>query len=99
MRGGMEVLIRELLSAGLCIRHATMWNDRGLQNYSLSLVFDGALQWPKARRNHWILRAARYEQPSTAAAAAFAAGNLGRGVTTISPYTSTSQSYRAGDRI
>src|SRR5688572_14646780 len=86
--GGMGVLIRELLSAGLLHEDiTTMWDQKGLQNYSLEpCIRNGVLTWtesPPQSLDTSVLRG--HEQPfDSSGGLHLVQGNLGRGVTKIS---------------
>jgi phosphogluconate dehydratase len=86
--GGMGVLIRDLLAAGLL--HAditTMWDQKGLQNYALEPgLRDGVLEWnesPPESLDTSVLRS--HTQPfDNSGGLHLVQGNLGRGVIKIS---------------
>ena len=86
--GGMGVLIKELIAGGLLHADiATMWDQKGLQNYSLEPgLRDGVLAWtegPPQSLDTSVLRG--HEQPfDTSGGLHLLRGNLGRGVIKIS---------------
>jgi phosphogluconate dehydratase len=86
--GGMGVLIRELISAGLLHEDiTTMADQKGLRNYTLEpCIRSGALEWtesPPQSLDTSVLRS--YEQPfDSSGGLHLLQGNLGRGITKIS---------------